>query len=1255
MSTSRPHLADATAIDQWADRTEARTDLPRLVRRLIQQTNDQVVALDMRGGEGTGVPGYDGRVTALKASPFVPLGESVWEMGASKDPLDKANRDYRDRTSNPLDVDPAKTTFVFVTPRLWRGKLDWAQRRRDEGVWADVKAFDVDDLETALDQAPATHYWLSERLGLPVEGIRTIEAWWDAFRRGSQPQLTPPLALAGRADQAAELLRVLEQDTKQTSVSGASADDVLAFVAATLMSSPESGRSALLARTLIVHDAASLRRLDATAELLIILPFDETLRREARLVHSHHVILICPDEVPADIALPPIDRDEFKAGLMELGVPQDVALQLTRAARRSLVAFQAETPAMGAVRREWSQTFASVVARRALMVGSWNESRSGDTDAIEAIGGRAYSEAREELSRLARGEDPVFVAVGGAWGLVAIEEAWRFAGPQMTRADFEALERLIQEVLAAIDPALELPPGERWAAAVHGRIRIHSSDLRRGLAATLAVCGGLGASQSVSGVGALGDWAAGVIARLLRRADEDASGDLWASLSDVLPLLAEAAPTVFLEAVQRGTTERSEPLFLKLFADREDDALSVSSPHTGLLWALEALARSSDHASQAIKSLARLAEIDPGGRLSNRPLESLVQIFLPWFPQTALSADSRLAVLDMLIRDHPQVAWELMLQLLPKAHEHAMPTHKPQFRQWSTGDPSVSTQEFWTVSSEIAARLITAADAVTVRWAELIPQLPSFPPPVLDTALEHLHALAEHSDTEVREAIWQALDELTRRHRSFRDAKWALPEEVLERLSASAEEFRPDDPIEQVIWLFDEHFPDLPSGYGDYAARSAELQDLRLDALQRIFDARAVSGVERLARSAKLPNFVGAAAAGVGSAELDALALAHLDDKELPLVDFAVAYVSKRSQDDDAWFEKALATTADRPVAQARVFLCRPASPELWEKVAASGGETEEAYWADFQPYGLGAFAFVNEAAERLLAFGHAAKAIDLLSLYVRGSESHISGRLIAEALNALLALEPDEVTASRLQHYDLEALLDYVRRSDVDEEALGLLEWRFLPALSFDARSPTLERRLSREPAFFLEVLSFAYRPRDGEPAQHDVPENVARNAYRLLDEWSLLPGTKEPGDPPDPVELRRWIEEARELAREAHRREVADVTIGKLFAHSQSGPDEPWPPEAVRDAMERIASPELEDGFRVEIMNMRGTTTRAFDAGGEQERALAEKYRAQAGAIRDSWPRTAAALASVAESYEWEARRMDEEAERVREGLDR
>ena len=131
-----PHLADATDLDRWADTRSAQADLPRLVRRLIRAENDQVQRVEMRGGEGVGLPGYDGFVETGRATSFVPEGKSVWEMGVGGNPAAKAQSDYRSRTDDPRGIDPAEHTFVFVTPRRWDDKKDWGSggARRESGA-----------------------------------------------------------------------------------------------------------------------------------------------------------------------------------------------------------------------------------------------------------------------------------------------------------------------------------------------------------------------------------------------------------------------------------------------------------------------------------------------------------------------------------------------------------------------------------------------------------------------------------------------------------------------------------------------------------------------------------------------------------------------------------------------------------------------------------------------------------------------------------------------------------------------------------------------------------------------------------------------------------------------------------------------------------------------------------------------------------------------------------------------------------------
>jgi hypothetical protein len=52
---------------------------------------------------------------------------------------------------------------------------------------------------------------------------------------------------------------------------------------------------------------------------------------------------------------------------------------------------------------------------------------------------------------------------------------------------------------------------------------------------------------------------------------------------------------------------------------------------------------------------------------------------------------------------------------------------------------------------------------------------------------------------------------------------------------------------------------------------------------------------------------------------------------------------------------------------------------------------------------------------------------------------------------------------------------------------------------------------------------------------------------------------------------------------------------------------------------------------------------TVRALHDGGEQERALAARYRADAETLRFDWPRTAGCLDRIAATYEVDANHED------------
>jgi hypothetical protein len=168
----------------WPQRVISRYEFPGLIRRLILRDNDQVVRLEMRDAEGAGVEGYDGIVDALRATPFVPKGRSLWELGVNNDFRAKANREFRKRTLDPLGEDPSDSTFVFVTPHRWDDKDDWSAGKKESSNWGDVRVHDVDNIMQVLEDSPAVHTWLSELLGKPANSAQSLDRWWSRFSRG---------------------------------------------------------------------------------------------------------------------------------------------------------------------------------------------------------------------------------------------------------------------------------------------------------------------------------------------------------------------------------------------------------------------------------------------------------------------------------------------------------------------------------------------------------------------------------------------------------------------------------------------------------------------------------------------------------------------------------------------------------------------------------------------------------------------------------------------------------------------------------------------------------------------------------------------------------------------------------------------------------------------------------------------------------------------------------------------------------------
>lgn len=1250
-------LVTGTDLNIWANRRDAQGALPQLVRRLIHATVGRVLRIGFPAGDAVQMGGWDGIVVVEEGNAFVPDGRSVWELGTNRDVKGKADGDYEKRVADPLGLDPAETAFVFVTPRRWGGKDDWIATKQEDGIWREVRAYDAADLEEWLELAPAVHVWLSILLGKQPEGAADLSSYWRDWSESTDPPLSSRLITSGREEGAEKILGWIRAEPAILSLRADSREEALAFFLAVLHDLPLDERIALLSRGAVVQGSAAWRHLSASQDaLLLVAMFDERAMVAGALRNGHHVLVPLGRADARDenaVELPRLSRCAAVTALEEMGFPAERARPLATLARRSLMSLRRHLALSPAVQQPaWANPAEAGALLPVILTGAWDDSREGDRAVLEALARRPYHELSRVLARWANESDPPVRRVGDTWLVVSRDDAWSLLARFLDREDLERFGEMVVAVLATSNPAFDLPPDQRWMAGMLADKPRHSGLLSEGLAGTLALMSARSETTTFLDGSSGQERANGIAKRLLAQANDD--WRIWASIAHLLPALAEAAPAVVLESIEAGLSGEEPPL-LQLFSEPET-ALFGGSPHVGLLWALEVLAWNPAYLGHASLLLARLARMAPPGKTGNRPDQSLKEIFSGWRPGTAAQLDQQLRVLDALREREPSVAWWLLTTLIPKTDVGRWSTAVPRWRDWAEV-PEVAPAEYWRGIPEIISRLLEDVGSNGERWKSLVQRVEDLPSDLQERVTGRLLAIDVSTfGSSDRMAVWGALHEVISRHREFPDADWILPGEVIERLEAAYHRFDPDDLIARHARLFAEHPQLLTFSGDDFDEKDRQVAEQRRVAMSELEGRGGLPMFLELAQRVEDPWGVGSS---LGESDLlpeqdDELLRLCLDTTETHYASMAQGFVSGRFRRRGwAWVEETFARGYPAEQ-QAAILAALPFNSGTWDRVEAMEGEVQRLYWLRAGAYAVQRAEEAERGARKLLEYGRPFTAINLLARYARQDPPAVSLALVAEALEQCVRADAGADGPRGTFSYSVGRLLRVLERTEaIDETRLAALEWAFLPLIARREHGPkVLYRELSRNPEFFVEIVTYAYVAEDEEPLELSESE-LARGqvSLTLLHSWKALPGLDDDGST-DPDELVNWVFRARELLSARGREGIGDILIGRQLRYASAGQDGAWPAEPLRDLIERLANEEIEQGLITEVLNSRGMTTRSLTEGGEQERALEAEYQSYAAVVGDRWPRTAAILRRVANIYGHRARREDTEAE-LREDL--
>jgi hypothetical protein len=1275
LTTVRPSaalLVDATDLDGWSDRRDAQSMLSQVIRKLVYATTDRTGSVMFRSGEGVQYPGFDGVTEFDTRTSFVPSGPVVWEVGTSGEIEKKAQSDLRARTDDPLGQTPAQTTFIFVTSRRWPEKAAWVKRRRAEKIWRDVRAYDADDLEAWLELAPGVHAWLSRALGKGADGSIDLATFAADWFESTKPALTGEFLLAGRSASADKVKEWLASARTSLSIRAETREEAAAFFAAVMEQLPHEERYRYELRAVIVRDDTAWQHLSVSRDALILIPLFLPGSIAGAERNGHRVVLPLSfaDRATQDTAVEigAVDREAVEKIVGQLDanekVSENKARELAHLARRSMMAFRrvrGRTPELS--QPAWSTPSNGPTLALVMLAGAWNDTKEGDREAVSRIVGMPYAQLDRELVRWSRESDAPVRHIGDKWLIVSKEDAWPLLHCYLTRDDLRRFHDVVVEILSIIDPRLDLEPEKQWMANILGHVRPHSGTLITSIANTLALLGTRGDMTRATA----GESAQAIASSAVRTVLDAANKDfrLWASVAFVLPLLAEAAPERFLEAVERGLSGPT-PVLRNVFADKPGtDLMTTSSPHTYFLWALERLGWAPEYLPRATLALAKLAVFDePRGTLGNRPDVSLRQLFLCWHPQTHASLDQRLEVIDRLRKSLPEMAWRLLVSLLPNDHDFSMNHQSAEWREWGVEPQRLTRADVVRGYRQVIARVIDDVGEDGSRWADVIKRLEKIPREDALHAIENLEVIpAERFDAGTREDLRATLRESISWHRAHPDAKWELTVDDIARLEAIHRKLEPTELTARLQWLFT-RAPELLEGPQHYSEQYNELLlSERVSAVKDIAVESGADAVITFAQTVEMPNDVGGALAIAGIADENVMDIVrqHLVSADTALDRFARGFTFEQIRKRGvSWVSALIRDDAQSWSAAHRGVLLTflPYDDDTWRLVDEQDEETQHEYWRRMYPWGVPE-SRIEYLVRNLVKHGRPFTAADVLASHAHArSKQTPPPELIVDTLEAVLSTQQtDDVMPSHFG-YDLGELVETLAKEPgmVPVQRIAAIEWALVPLLSnHDLEPRVLHGELARDPSFFAHIVSVVFRGKDEDSETKELAEEdraKARAAYKLLESWRTLPGRLPDGNV-DADALKAWVKTARALLENAKRGEIGDLKIGNILGTSPLGDDGLWPHEAVRAVVESVESPEIERGIALQVYNSRGVVSKSLREGGAQERELVRKYKSYADAMNGKSHRTAAMLQEIARFYESDASRSDVDVE-LREHLE-
>ena len=881
------------------------------------------------------------------------------------------------------------------------------------------------------------------------------------------------------------------------------------------------------------------------------------------------------------------------------------------------------------------------------LVGSWLNEEERDRKTLLRILDVSEESLEDYQQTLSQQAQP---AISIENGVVRVNDRcriWKEAATTISKVEIERFLVAATTHLKQVDKRLALDPDQRLFSEIDSGL-LASSVLRRGLAEGVAILGVHSDCCKKTSLNARQKWAPQAVKGIL----DGVNWKTWATLDELLPFLAEAAPHEYLECVNRFLRKRKDGME-SLFA-QERSGMMGRTYLWGFLEALQRLAWLPEFFAVVLDILARLAKLDPGGQFGPRPAEVMQRILHPYGAHTTVGAPMRLDVVSALLKKYPEQLWDVLVSLLPSGRYSFVedanePVYRrpPNMKKVGENVPLAEAFDQFDRYETLAVglcgtdsdRMIRLIDSAVEDWRDA----------PFQTLACHLKRNVGKLSAEQRFSVWEKLRGKYR-YLHVQAAKAGENQEWFKKRDDSvAALIRLYEPIEPQyrclpLFTFAAEYEEQDRSERSREEVAADIERRRRDAVAKVWKAVGTDGLLAFASRAEQSQLAGKLFGEIASSDVDSELLPgklrfDITGDYWPIAGYVAGRFAKGGW---GWVDGLV--LADWSAEQrAMLLVLLPFNEDTWKRLPSFLGADESLYWRHVNIRGRKSGNDVDAAVSGLLKYGclyTAADALLFASPIAKLPRSDLSRRILSAFVETHAHDKPNSMSS-----YHIEQMIRAVQHSpEVDTKETARYEWYFFEIFEGGRDrgfSPVaLNNELANNPKLFCEALELAYltskeakvpqNKRKKKP-RSEMESRRAENAWRLLHDWKTVPGVDETGAFGE-KRFRKWVKEAFSLAKKIDRLEAAKMVLGGVAIHAPECSDF-WMPHAFAQLMEKPGNGQMLAAFQSAKFNSRGVYN--VDPTMQADQKLADQYEQKAQqADRFGYLGLASAMRNLAKS---------------------